>query len=242
MKKALLALAMFLGITLGVAPNAVAEMTKVEAANMLQPSIGKLYRGSSYNCTAWKLYPKVWVTGKHCVGFTGSEFKIETNNKTMSKTLFARSVTMPLEKSVKKNHKEDWATILVSEETPDIPTLNLCCSFKVTVGEIVAYMGFPVEGGKATQLFSVGAVSSVNLFRSTPYHYAVDFQGGGGSSGSPVITLKTGEVVGFVTKGVVGSAGLIAVGIESVKGMDICELEAEESETEKEQETINDSF
>ncbi len=227
MKKAFLGLAMMLAITVGMCAPAIAEpITAEEAAVYLQPSIGLLKRTNRFTCTAWKMGSLEWATAWHCAAITGKEYTVHTqkpDENTGGIRLKVKSLLLPAEKAEGKDHFEDWAVLNVDTLTPNIPALPLNCKYELKLGETVAYMGFPGQAGKPMEMFSTGIVTNMETGKARPWTFGADLVGGPGASGSPVISLKTAQVIGFLTKGIIGSRNiLMSVGMESVAGMDYC--------------------
>jgi len=240
MRKAFTALAMMLAITMGGdggfrSAAQAASLTAEMAAQVLQPSIAKLKRSGSFICTAWKFGSVEWATAWHCLAMTGKEYTVHTqkpDENTGGLRLKVKSILIPVEKGEKKNNYEDWGVMRVDQTTPDIPALAVDCKYDVVLGESVAYMGFPQSGREQLEMFSTGIVTNIKPGKTKPWHFAADLVGGPGASGSPVIALKTGDVIGFLTRGIGSRMGLMSVGMESVAGMDYCELKADEAGSE----------
>lgn len=255
MKKWITAVALALSLVVGPAyagsfvPDATimptvppAPLTTEEAAELLSASIGQLKSNNRFACTAWKLFDDTWATARHCMRI-GPKFKIEANTLPYSYTLYVRSFTIPAETATGFAHVEDWATLRVNESKPDIPNLTIDCKYELKIGEKVAYMGYPAAGRKPIPLFSTGVVSGINSLRYMPWHFTANLEGGGGASGSPVIALKTGAVIGFLTRGIAGSHGIMSVGVESVAGMDFCEIkEALEKIAAERGDPVNEAY
>lgn len=197
------------------------------AAVKLEPSIARLKERSKEICTAWKLDEYQWATAWHCVAMTGRKYTIKTQpygDRDYGITLDVKSLLLPAEKADDKDHWEDWAVINTRDETPEIPALAVDCAYDIKMGEQVAYMGFPsIANTGLGQHFSTGIVNAVEEHKKRPWHFLAQITGGPGASGSPVISLKTGDVIGYVTRGVGSRGNLLGVGMESVAGMDMCD-------------------
>jgi V8-like Glu-specific endopeptidase len=197
-----------------------------EIAERLPNSVGKLYQGSRSICTAWKYGDKQWATAGHCVkGLRNTKYKVDHPSGDYG-YMFVRSITQPVEQSEDKNHYEDWGTLRLADTVDSAVALEIDCEYTPKVGEQIAYFGFPGIGPDMQPMFSVERINAVHTRpgeKNLAWHYAVDFTAGPGASGSPVVALSTGKVIGLLTKGVGMSMGLLTVGIESVKGMDMCE-------------------
>ncbi len=252
MKTAFIGLAMMLAMTLGAGAPAYAgkhvepitvdvdihfhadRLTPETAAILLEPSIGRLKAGSREVCTVWKMGEMQWATAWHCVALPGKKYEIKTQATTERKyydyglKLEAKSLLLPAEKADEKDHWEDWAVINVKDESPDVPVLEIQCKYPIALGEQLAYMGFPTVTQGMAQHFSVGIVNAIEKHKKRTYHFTAQLTGGPGASGSPVISMKTGKVIGMVTRGVSSRGTLLSVGMESVDGMDFCDDEVGE--------------
>jgi hypothetical protein len=199
MKKAFAALALMLGITLGGFTGAHAAMSPETAA--------------------------------HCISRLQTEIKAEFYNPKAKPThtfVTFRSVTVGfMEKPKGKAHWEDWALLHSKDEHENIPEMELDCAYTPKLGEPVAYYGFP--GTKNTRgltpLFATGYVSGLffNTENKLGGHFTFDAPGAGGSSGSAVVSMKTGKIIGILTRVEIGDRDIIGLIAESIKVTDMCE-------------------
>lgn len=189
-----------------------AELTPREAAAILTASVVEVNNG----CTASKVGPHQYMTARHCVQ---SSMKIESRLHTM----WPRSVLMAWQKKEDGKRKEDWAIVNTSTDTDDVASLTLGCTEEVYLGMPVAYAGYPVPTKFA---FGMGHVTSILPMdnRNNNLDYAMDVAAAPGASGSPVISMDTGHVIGILTEGVSNRRiGAFMVGMEAISNLDICD-------------------
>lgn len=205
------------------AEDPIVPMTPSQMALKLEPSIGQLKRNNKFTCTTWKMGTKTWATAKHCVKAISSIYTIVTDEGTIQ----VKSVLTSMEKNpYPKDYWEDWAVLYVEREFEDIPALNIGCLDVVTMGMPIGYLGYPGELSQKDPIkhFATGYVSSVgkSLVKGA-YHFMGAFESGPGASGSPIISAETGNVIGFLTRGIWNNQNnLMGVGSESVVAMDYC--------------------
>lgn len=211
---------MALLLSLFVAVPAVpasAEITPKEAAALLVASVVEL---NSKSCTASKIGSHQYLTAKHCVS---SKMKLSTKSYSM----WAKSVVMAWQDKAKGNRQEDWAVINTATDTDDIVALTLGCNEEIYLGMPVAYAGYP---NPAEFAFGMGAVTSLlpSRSRNSNLDYMMDVPAAPGASGSPIISMDTGYVVGILTEGVLNnSIGAFMVGFESIQNIDLCDYSKE---------------
>lgn len=206
--------ALFAAALLAVSVSAAqAEVTPKEAAALLVSSVVEL---NSKSCTASKVGPHQYLTAKHCVG---RDMKLNTKSYTM----WAKSVVMAWQEKKRGNRQEDWAIINTATDTEDMKSLTLGCNEEIYLGMRVAYAGYP---NPAEFAFGMGSVTSLlpSRNRSNNLDYMMDVHAAPGASGSPVISMDTGHVVGILTEGVTNSRiGAFMVGFESIANIDLCD-------------------
>lgn len=182
----------------------------VRAWDKLSPSVDQItsitYRGRVRSvCTTWKVAPHIWVTAKHCSN--GSDYKIRGEQPDF---IFQSP-----------NKGEDWAVFYFEKGWPEVPSLGVNCSWQPTIGDDVAWVGFPAGVGK---VISDGYISGdVGSTRDERYDYLdADFfvtgNSVGGFSGSPVLDLKTDTVVGVLVEGIDG----VLIGVDLLTGSGFC--------------------
>lgn len=188
-----------------------AEMPRKDAVALLDAAVVELRKGSETICTAAKVGPTEYLSARHCTQRLADDYELKLGYTYQ----FPSSVTIGL------NDGDDWAVLNVSEEDEEIGSLGLGCDEEVYLGMPVAYMGYPDPVDRA---FSVGYVSSVNptTERMMNTDFVVDVQASHGASGSPIISLDTGNVVGVLIEGVRGGAGFFMIGAQEVADTPLC--------------------
>lgn len=209
-------------LTLGL--GAQAEMTTKEAADLLSPSVFSFAttRSGDAFCTATKIGPKEYLTALHCAMSLETHWRLESVE---GEYAFIRSVTASVgEKSGRGKLREDWAVLNATAEN-EAPALPLGCSDPHYVGESVAYMGFP-QG--LVRAFGRGYVSTMKGTRNNADIF-VDLPAAPGASGSAVISLDNGHIMGVLTEGVLNTrtTEFYMIGLESIEHLDQCEDWAE---------------
>lgn len=235
MKKFIASMLLALGLT---SPSF--GMTPEEAANGLYNSVGALAMGSREICTISKIGDRDFLTAAHCANVRVKVKGKFENERGQSKYVYFKSMTIGfLEKPDNKEHWEDWAVFHATADSPNVPALELDCQYTPKVGDPVAYMGFPYlqNTGGLVRLFGLGYVSGV--FEKTEKklggHFTVDMPGAGGSSGSPIISMNSGKIIGILTRGEMGDRDVVGLIIESIKSTDMCENMPAVQEEEKEE-------
>lgn len=204
-------------LSLCLSVPAMADLTKKQAADLLYNStVAVLFGGSEPGCSASKIGPGAFLTARHCIDPT---MKFLTKS---GQILTPRSVYAGMEKKKDGKRYEDWAIVYTSQDDTSIPVLPLGCERDIYLGMDVAYGGYPVP---TRYTLAFGAVVSIGPLYSQGNNadYVMDIAASPGSSGSPVISMETGEVVGILTEGVFADrAGVWAIGFESIKSLDVC--------------------
>lgn len=201
------------GITSAI--HAAEPLTPKAAAEMLGQSSVQFDR----HCTATKIGPAKFLTAAHCARSIQADWKISRLGKFDYQ--WVRSITVPvLEKD--DDRVFDWAILHTAAENADIPALALGCGEDLYLGQPVAYYGFsnPLQVG-----FSVGYVASVTKTKTGPYNsdFMVDLQASPGSSGSAIVSLDTGQIIGVLVEGISESrAGVFLIGVQNIKHEDLC--------------------
>lgn len=201
-------------------------LTIRESAVLLSSSVVRLSRsfGGSYNyssiCTASKIGKMAFLTARHCVSNLSANYRVEKDFEYQYvKTLI---VTVS---SKRRNRKEDWAILKMTSENTKLWSLKIGCTEDIYLGMPVAYAGYPEPIDFA---FSSGQVTSINPSnaRNANADFTVDLAAAPGASGSPVISLDTGNIIGILTEGVYSRRiGAFMVGIESIRNIDLCDTE-----------------
>lgn len=195
------------------------EMSAKDAAEYLKTAVVRV--GDDY-CSGAKIGPKMFLTAGHCM--SGRHFR-GLNAKIMYgfETVWAKSILYPI--SNKDNGKDkDWAIVYTFEDLPKVASLKIACGEKPYLGQKIAYLGYPYPTKYA---FGLGYISSLEGTTGSGGNNAdilVDMPASGGSSGSVVISMDTGHVVGVLTEVVYGDrSNIFLTGLESIQNLDQCE-------------------
>ncbi len=202
-----------------VTSTVVSALSPREAGKLLASSVVRLESGSATFCTAFKIGVKKFLTARHCSQGVDSNTKIVHG----SFSQFIRSALVTLQEKPSGSRKEDWMILNATYVNPDTETLTLGCDDDLYLGMPVAYGGYPRPLN-----FTVGFGRVISLEKADNYKnnldFVIDVHGAPGASGSPVINLDTGNVIGILIEGVSETrAGAYAIGIESITNLDICE-------------------
>ena len=202
-----------IGLALIAAPAHSAPLTAKQAGDALSSSVVEFLRDSNRICTAFKVGDRQFTTAKHCASLANSEYKVSFNNH-MS---FARSILLSVV------DKEDWAVVSMTTTNDKISSLPLGCNEELYLGMPVAYAGYPAPLKFTMGLGSVVSVLPVKSIRSKA-DFMIDVAAAPGASGSPIISLDTGNVVGILTELIRNpKSGFFIVGIESIKSTYMCD-------------------
>ncbi len=209
-------------MSLALLSSAHAEMTPKEAAVHLEKSVVALKKswGDPF-CTGFKIDVKTYLTANHCARSIDSNTRLVSNFS--NDYLYVRSVIRTTQEKNSGNRDEDWAILNTSTENEELSSLVLGCDEEVYLGMPIAYAGYPAPMDFA---FGIGTVMSLNKVSNSrnDLDFIVDVQAAPGASGSPIISLDTGNVIGVLTEGVSSSRrGAFGVGIEHIANLDICE-------------------
>ena len=192
-------------------PRAVAE--KLEA------SVVEMTKGGSPACTATKIAPSRFLTARHCVSSIGTDFRLEFGLRYM----WPKSVIISREEKLTSG-REDWAVLITSEINDEIAVMELACDEAVYLGMPVAVLGFSFPTAPS---FSIGTVASLEKMRAngTDSNFVIDVQAGPGSSGSAVVSMDTGKIIGILIEGVFrsGGQGAFFVGVQTISETDMCD-------------------
>ena len=209
-------------MSLALLSSAQAQMTPKDAAVHLEQSVVALKRGwGSPFCTGFKIEAKTFLTAGHCANSINSNTRLVSNFS--NDYLYVRSIIVTTQEKSAGNRDEDWAILNTTTEAEELASLALACDEEVYLGMPVAYAGYTQPMDFA---FGLGTVMSLNRVSNSmnDLDFVVDLQAAPGASGSPVISLDTGDVIGVLTEGVFASrAGAFGVGIEHIANLDICE-------------------
>lgn len=225
MKKLLAALLVGLFISSTVYAKeaaAVKPLTVREAAEKLQKSVAAVTYRSQTICSAAKIGPGQFLTAFHCLQW-GETITLQNGRILKIKSVLATMQPKPVDTAnkAKKERDEDWAILNTVDDDESVVALELGCNDTPYLGMQVAYAGFPAPTQYA---YGSGHITSVFPMDGTSNNldYAMDVHAAPGASGSAVISMDTGRVIGILTEGVPSRVGFYMVGIESVKNLDAC--------------------
>ena len=201
------------------ATPAMADISKKKAADMLyNATVAVLYSGNEPGCSASKIGPGTFLTAKHCVS---PEMRLRTKS---GQLLTPRSVHMGLERKTDGKRYEDWAIVYTDQDDTSTFVLPIGCYAPVYLGLDVAYGGYPSPTKYSLafgNILTIGPLYS----RGNNADYGMDIAASPGASGSPVISMETGEIIGILTEGIFSErSGFWAIGFESIKNLDVCGL------------------
>ena len=197
-------------------------VTPAGVAKLLLASVVKMSVGTYGICTASKIGPATFLTAAHCARSLSDNFRLINNHNKWSYQ-FIRSITITVSEKEDGNRQEDWAILHAETEDKGLSALSLGCSESIYLGMPVAYAGYPNPVDFA---FGLGYVASVNKVdaRGSNADFLIDVQAAPGASGSPVISLDTGSIIGILTEGIgAKNRGFFLVGIESIKSLTLCD-------------------
>ena len=221
---------------------AAADISVKEAVSSLSSSTVVLESNGSKVCTASKIGPSTYITAGHCIwGATDSKFRI---NKDYDYH-YVKSVTFSVLSNNDGASYEDWAILNTSSDNKDRPALVVSCEDEPRLGLPVATMGYPNPAKK--EVFGMGYISSIGSIDSysSNTEIIVDVPGNPGASGSPIISMESGKVVGILIEIAVGHAiGSTMTGITSIDTVGLCpekEKKEEDKAVEMDSSTYNHS-
>lgn len=198
-------------------PSQAAEKTPAQVAASINPAVFEMEMG----CTATKIGPLHYLTALHCAA------RLDVNMKLISmegEYVFIRSILASTGEKSRvegRRRREDWA-ILVAATTSKAPWLPLGCGEKPYLGQQVAYIGFPQD---IERQFGMGYVAATGPARSNGSDFFIDVPGAPGSSGSAIVSLDSGNIIGVLTEGVMNTrtTEFFLVGVETIESLDVCE-------------------
>lgn len=197
---------------------AVAQSPR-DVATRLGESVVELTRAGNPTCTATKIGPTKFLTAKHCVTGLDTNFRLEFGFDYS----WPKSVTIPIDKK-SDGRAEDWATLTTFQDVPKIKIMELGCLEEIYLGMPVAFLGFSYPTAPS---FSMGMVSSVEKTRNSSLNsdFTVDVQAGPGASGSSIMSVKSGRIIGVLVEAVMAQRGMgmILVGVQAIRYTDMCD-------------------
>lgn len=221
MKKFFIAMLLAIGLSTPVQ----AELSKIEGANILENSVVRLLINGSNACTASKIADSTYLTAKHCIANISNDYKLENELE----TFFLKSLVIPM--SPQQNGRDkDWAILNTTSDSDNVKALTIGCTEDIYFGMPVATMGFPGSSEMTASFGYVSALKPINIDRANG-SFSIFLASYPGSSGSPIISLDTGDVIGILIEGYGGGQqGTYAVGIQSIKELDMCLTPAVEAD------------
>jgi len=177
----------------------------------------KVHTGYSGHCTAFKIGPKEFMTAGHCTTPSTSN-KIEGANG-----LGYHFQSYVTKGSRKKDHNrvEDWGIIHTSTDDDAIGTLELSCGEVLYPGLMVSYFGYSAD---SKGVFGMGRITTLEQPGGrNDADFGIIVPAAPGSSGSAIVSLDSGKVIGILTEGVAASrAGIYMIGVESIENVPQC--------------------
>ena len=219
------ALTMLMALCLSTTLAMAEPLSNRKAAEILSASVVKLEQRWRTVCTAFKIGPKTFLSAGHCASTVNDDTKIihqKTAKKGSFSTQWIKSITVTTQ-GKKDDRSEDWMILNTTTEETDIGVLTLGCEDEIYLGMPVAYAGYPQPIDFA---FGLGHVLSTNKVNSSynGLDFVIDVQAAPGASGSPILNLDTGNVIGVLTEGVSNRrTGVFGIGVEHIAGLDLCD-------------------
>lgn len=195
------------------------KMTAKDIGEYLSASVMALTSDGVRTCTATKIGLKTFLTAKHCVVPLTPGLRVEKGVDLLS----VRAVSASVSKKRDGVKTEDWATLLTWTDNERIKSLPLGCTEEIYLGMPVAYVGYP---NPLELTMSIGRVISVLPVASGQSNsaFVTDLAAAPGASGSAVVSLETGQIIGILIEGVRDPrAGFWATGIEGIKSLPYCD-------------------
>lgn len=209
----------FLGLVFSalLATSAMANVSVPNGAKLLEPATVRVMNGSSFICTAFHIGKKMYLTAAHCI--KSPSLRLDTPGS----YLYPSSITIGWDNT--RKGRDDWAIIRTQTEDDRVGYLELGCGEELYLGMPIAYGGYPYPVNFVYSTGHVSSMTGIERWSRSGAEYLVDVQAGPGASGSAVISLDTGKVVGILTEGVMGGhRQFFLVGIESIDSLDLCEF------------------
>mgnify|MGYP003388558877 FL=1 len=155
-------------------------------------------------CTATMINVNTYLTAAHCGAGNGRRYIVTAGGDAV--------LAVSLEAD---EDGADWAIIRTDEDPAGVVPMPVAVDFEPAIGEPVAYLGYPYP---TEQFYSEGIIVSLNALRIPSDLFAItSLHGGPGASGSAIISLRTGEIIGVLSMGLVNIRGnLMGVGFTPI--------------------------
>lgn len=212
MKKFFAALAAALLIT-----TAASALTVKEAAEKLGNASAAVIQSSGGQavCSAAKIGERQFLTARHCVDMN---IKLRTKS---GQILEVDSALVTLQNK-SQGRKEDWAILNTHQDDVSATALTLGCKTSIELGMDVAYAGYPDPTKYALGLGRITTQGPIWDKRNS-LDWGMDVHAAPGASGSPVIDVATGTVIGVLVEAIFADrAGVYMIGFEDIKNTDMC--------------------
>jgi len=186
-------------------------MSAVSAFELLDQSVVEFtFQPGVTMCSATMIDTNTYLTAAHCDPGTTRTFIVNKDGDRVLAVSFERA-----------EDGSDWAIVHTEEDIPGVVPLAVSCRFTVKIGEPVAYLGYPYP---LERFYSEGVIVSEGGTRiDYPPLPTTSLHGGTGASGSAIISLVTGKIIGVLSIGVENTQGnFLGAGITPLSGS-VCE-------------------
>ncbi len=204
---------LFAAVAAGSTPAQSAGLSPRMAVGVLTPSLVHVVRNGRDICTAFKVAPATYLTARHCTTKDVSRDLLRVG----SRYRFVEQYITP------DDPKDDWAVIKTGYNNPRLLALGVGCNEEVYLGMPVAYAGYPEPLGLTMVMGHIILIEPTPKIPSRNSEYVMDNTTNKGASGSPVISLRTGNVIGILIQ-LIGTRSFprYATGIKSIKSTLLC--------------------
>lgn len=195
------------------------DISPSDAAIILQQSTVRMEKSNKAFCTATKVGENLYLTARHC---TESLDEFNLRFDPTFELSYPKSATLPIGTKEPDDRKFDWALIETHVEMESVAAANYGCEEEIYLGMPVATFGY---SGRTQPSFSAGYVASLTPGkRPNQFDFAVDLQIAPGASGSAVISLDTGDIIGVITEIVPAPrAGVYLTGAQLMSQTSLCD-------------------
>jgi hypothetical protein len=194
------------------------HLTTEEAFSVLDQSVVEYtYAVGENMCSATMIGENTYISAAHCKIDNLPMYIVNDDLDFVAVDRVDASVT------------RDWMIIYTKEDVPGVVPIAVSCSTDPWyIGMPVAYLGYPWP---LDRYYSEGIIVNLEYYRGVPEDHPLNIpltslNGGPGSSGSGIIDLRTGELIGVLSTGLPGSRGhILGVGITPITEIPQCGLE-----------------